>query len=241
MTNSSASSYKAKVLTLFPEMFPGPLGASIIGKAAREGLWSLETIDIRDFAADKHGTVDDSPFGGGAGMIIRPDVVDGALRKEHVRGKRLVYLTPRGRLFNQEIAREFSESTGVTLVCGRYEGIDQRVVEKWGMEELSVGDFILSGGESAAIIVLDTVIRLLPGVVGCSDSLNDESFETGLLEYPQYTRPMNWENMLVPEVLISGHHKNIKGWQRSQSENITQKRRPDLWKAYEGATVKDRS
>ena len=241
MSNSETLSFQAKVLTLFPEMFPGPLGASLIGKARREGLWGLETVDIRDFATDKHGTVDDTPFGGGAGMVVRPDVIDQALCKVHSRGQRLVCLTPRGRLFNQRVARDLSESAGVTLVCGRYEGIDQRVIEKWDMDELSVGDFIISGGESAAIIVLDAVIRLLPGVVGCQESLVDESFETGLLEYPQYTRPMEWKNVLVPEILLSGHHKNIKDWRQCQSENITRERRPDLWQAYRDTTVKDRS
>ncbi|MEQ8509031.1 MAG: tRNA (guanosine(37)-N1)-methyltransferase TrmD [Rhodospirillaceae bacterium] len=227
--------FQASVLTLFPEMFPGPLGASLAGKAASEGLWSLETVDIRDFAGDKHRSVDDTPFGGGAGMVMRPDVIDAALRQAHTDGQPLIYFTPRGRLFDQTMARTLAAAQGVTFLCGRYEGVDQRVLEAWDMEEVSVGDFVLSGGEAAAITVLDAVVRLLPGVMGSADSLDEESFEQGLLEYPHYTRPEEWNGRKVPEVLRSGHHKNIQTWRRDQAETITRTRRPDLWDQYVAA------
>ena len=221
--------FQASVLTLFPEMFPGPLGASLAGKAADDGLWGLETVDIRGFARDKHRSVDDTPFGGGAGMVMRPDVIDAALHQAHSDGRPLIYLTPRGRLFDQAAARTLAKADGVTLLCGRYEGVDQRVIEAWDMDEVSVGDFVLSGGEAAAITVLDAVVRLLPGVMGSADSLTEESFETGMLEYPHYTRPEEWNGRAVPEVLRSGHHKNIETWRQDQAETITRTRRPDLW------------
>jgi tRNA (guanine37-N1)-methyltransferase len=233
MTASSA--FQASVLTLFPEMFPGPLGASLAGRAAADGLWRLETVDIRDFARDKHRSVDDTPFGGGAGMVMRPDVIDAALHQAHSNGRPLIYLTPRGRLFDQVLAQDLAAAEGVTLLCGRYEGVDQRVIEAWDMDEVSVGDFVLSGGEAAAITVLDAVVRLLPGVLGSAESLTEESFEEGLLEYPHFTRPEVWDGRPVPEVLRSGHHKNIEAWRRDQAETTTRSRRPDLWNRFVAA------
>jgi len=233
--------FHASVLTLFPEMFPGPLGASLAGKAAQDGLWTLETVDIRDFARDKHRSVDDAPFGGGAGMVMRPDVIDAALQQAHSDGRSLIYLTPRGRLFDQSMARTFAQSDGVTLLCGRYEGVDQRVLEAWDMEEVSMGDFVLSGGEAAAITLLDAVIRLLPGVLGSAESLEEESFEQGILEYPHYTRPESWNGRTVPGVLRSGHHKNIQAWRRDQAEEVTRQRRPDLWDRYVAAREQNES
>ena len=220
--------WQATALTLFPEMFPGPLGQSISGKALTASLWSMEAVDIRDFTTDRHNTVDDTPFGGGAGMVMRPDVVDAAIEAVADRPGRLVYLTPRGRVFNQAMAREFAAGPGLKLLCGRYEGIDQRVIDKHEPLEVSLGDFVLSGGESAALIILDACIRLLPGVMGASESLDEESFEHGLLEYPQYTRPAVWDGRSVPDVLLSGHHARIETWRREESLRITRERRPDL-------------
>ena len=226
------SSFHAVVLTLFPEMFPGPLGASLAGKALQERVWALETVDIRGFASDKHRTVDDSPFGGGAGMVMRPDVLDAAIAASRPNGAPLIYLTPRGRILDQARVRALALGPGVTLICGRYEGVDQRLLEAQEVEEVSLGDFILSGGEAAAIALLDAVVRLLPGVVGKTESLEDESFEAGLLEYPHYTRPDPWNGRDVPEVLKSGHHAKIAAWRRDQAEEITRIRRPDLWARY---------
>ena len=221
--------FQAVVLTLFPEMFPGPLGVSLAGKALADGIWALETVDIRGFARDKHRTVDDSPFGGGAGMVMRPDVLDAAITASHRPMRPLIYLTPRGKLLDQARVRELAAGPGVTLICGRYEGVDERLLEARSVEEVSLGDFILSGGEIAALAVLDAAVRLLPGVVGKTESLDDESFETGLLEYPHYTRPDVWQGREVPEVLKSGHHAKVAAWRRAQAEEITQARRPDLW------------
>ncbi len=232
---SQSASYQATVLTLFPDMFPGPLGASLAGKALADGLWGLKTVDIRDFARDKHRSVDDTPFGGGAGMVMRPDVIDAALRHAHTDGRPLIYLTPRGRLFDQALARDLAAGDGVTLLCGRYEGIDQRVVDAWAMEEVSLGDFVLSGGEAAAVAMLDAVIRLLSGVMGSAESLAEESFVEGLLEYPHFTRPEVWDGRPVPEILRSGHHQNIEAWRRDQAETITRSRRPDLWDRFVAA------
>ncbi len=232
---SSAASFQAVVLTLFPGMFPGPLGESLAGKASADGLWGLETVDIRDFARDKHRSVDDTPFGGGAGMVMRPDVIDSALQSAHVEGRALVYLTPRGKVFDQAMAQDLAAGPGVTLLCGRYEGVDQRVIDAWEMTEVSLGDFVLSGGEAAAITLLDAIVRLLPGVMGSEESLSEESFEAGLLEYPHFTRPEEWNGRSVPEVLRSGHHKNIEAWRRDQAETITRLRRPDLWDRYVAA------
>lgn len=227
--------WRAKVLTLFPEMFPGPLGFSLAGKALESGLWALETVDIRDFASDKHRSVDDTPFGGGPGMVMRPDVVDAAIAKA-IEGRPeavpVIYLSPRGRLLTQKVVRELAARPAVTLLCGRYEGVDERVLEARGVDEISLGDFILSGGEPAAIALIDAVVRLLPGVVGAPAGLEDESFERGLLEYPHYTRPAVWQGRKVPEVLLSGHHERIAAWRLRQAEETTRARRPDLWARY---------
>jgi tRNA (guanine37-N1)-methyltransferase len=225
------SVWTARILTLFPEAFPGPLGVSLAGKALEEGLWALETVDIRGFASDKHRTVDDAPFGGGPGMVMRPDVVDAALAGVRPAGP-LIYLTPRGRLLTQARVKELAAGTGLTLLCGRFEGVDERVLEAHAVEEVSLGDFVLSGGEAAAIALLDACVRLLPGVLGAPESLAEESFERGLLEYPQYTRPNPWQGREVPGVLISGDHAKIKAWRLAQAEEITRRRRPDLWAAY---------
>ncbi len=232
---AGASSFRAVALTLFPEMFPGPLGASLAGKALEERIWTLETVDIRGFASDKHRTVDDSPFGGGAGMVMRPDVLNAAIAASRPNGTPLIYLTPRGRILDQARVRALAAGPGVTLICGRYEGVDQRLLEAQDVEELSLGDFILSGGEAAAIALLDAVVRLLPGVVGKTESLANESFENGLLEYPHYTRPDTWQGREVPEVLKSGHHAKVEAWRRAQAEEITRVRRPELWARYEKA------
>ena len=232
-----SASFHVTVLTLFPEVFPGPLGVSLAGKALKDGLWALETVDIRAFARDKHRTVDDSPFGGGAGMVMRPDVLDAAIAAGHRPSSPLIYLTPRGALLDQRRARSLAAGSGVTLICGRYEGVDQRLLEARNVEEVSLGDFVLSGGEIAALALVDAVVRLLPGVVGKAESLEDESFETGLLEYPHYTRPDVWQGREVPEVLRSGHHAKVAAWRRMMAEQITQVRRPDLWARYAGKTT----
>ncbi|MBP5858954.1 tRNA (guanosine(37)-N1)-methyltransferase TrmD [Marivibrio halodurans] len=231
MTIASAS-WTATVLTLFPEMFPGPLAHSIAGKALERGDWAVDTVDIRDFATDRHNTVDDTPFGGGAGMVMRADVVDAAIASVADRPGPLVYLTPRGRPFDQAMAADWAAGSGVTLLCGRYEGVDQRVLDKRAPLEVSLGDFVLSGGEPAALVMLDACVRLLPGVMGSRDSLEEESFERGLLEYPHYTRPADWEGRPVPETLLSGHHGKIAAWRREQAERATERRRPDLWSRY---------
>lgn len=228
----SAAPWRACVLTLFPEMFPGPLGASLCGKARKEGIWALETVDIRQFASDKHRSVDDTPFGGGAGMVLRPDVIDAALRANATQEAPNLYLSPRGRPLDQAYVRRLAKGKGVTLLCGRFEGVDERVLEAWEMEEVSLGDFVLSGGEPAAIALIDACVRLLPGVIGCEDALEEESFERGLLEYPHYTRPQSWQGREVPEVLVSGHHEKIRDWRLAKAEEITRKRRPDLWARY---------
>jgi tRNA (guanine37-N1)-methyltransferase len=220
--------WTATVMTLFPEMFPGPLGCSLAGKALAEGLWRLETVDIRGFARDKHRSVDDAPFGGGPGMVMRPDVLDRVIGEGAGPGP-VVYLSPRGRLVDQARIKALAGSPGVSLLCGRYEGVDERVIEARGVEELSLGDFVLSGGEPAAIALIDACVRLLPGVVGDQATLAEESFEDGLLEYPHYTRPQTWEGRAVPEVLLSGHHDRIRQWRQEQREKATRERRPDLW------------
>jgi tRNA (guanine37-N1)-methyltransferase len=220
------------ILTIFPEMFPGPLAQSLAGKALENDLWRLNTVDIRSYASDKHQSVDDTPCGGGPGMVMRADVIDAALQSVEREARPLVYLTPRGRPFDQATARELAAGPGMIVLCGRYEGIDERVLEEHAPREISLGDFVLSGGEPAAIAMLDACIRLIPGVVGAAESLAEESFETGLLEYPHYTRPPEWHDRAVPPVLLSGHHENIRAWRREQSERITRERRPDLWSRY---------
>ncbi len=224
--------WEATVITLFPEMFPGPLAHSLAGRALASGLWRVETLDIREFATDKHRSVDHTPFGGGAGMVLRPDVVDAALAAAADRRGPQIYLSPRGRRLEQERVQELASGPGAVLLCGRYEGVDERVLEARGLEEISLGDFVLSGGEPAAIALLDAVVRLLPGVIGAADGLEEESFQAGLLEYPHYTRPRDWAGRPVPEVLISGHHDKIKAWRRGQAERMTAERRPDMWARY---------
>jgi tRNA (guanine37-N1)-methyltransferase len=231
----SAVPWRATVLTLFPEMFPGPLGVSLAGKALESGIWALETVDIRGFASDKHRSVDDTPFGGGPGMVMRPDVVDaaiGAALEGQAEAGPVIYLSPRGRLLTQEVVRELAARPAITLLCGRYEGVDERVLEARGADEISLGDFILSGGEPAAIALIDASVRLLPGVVGCAEALAEESFAEGLLEYPHYTRPALWQGRSVPDVLVSGDHQRIRAWRREQAENLTRERRPDLWRRH---------
>ncbi|WP_428539965.1 tRNA (guanosine(37)-N1)-methyltransferase TrmD [Rhodopila sp.] len=219
--------WRASVLTLFPAMFPGPLGQSLAGRALQTGVWSLDVTNIRDFAADRHRSVDDTPFGGGPGMVLRPDIVDAAVHAV-ADGRPVVCLTPRGRRLTQSDARRFAAAPGVILLCGRYEGVDQRVIEARAMDEISIGDYVLSGGELAALVLLDSVVRLLPGVIGAAESALDESFSAGLLEYPQYTRPADWQGRRVPDVLLSGHHAAVAAWRQAEAERITRDRRPDL-------------
>jgi tRNA (guanine37-N1)-methyltransferase len=222
--------WRASVLSLFPAMFPGPLGQSLAGRALETGLWALDVTNIRDFAPDRHRTVDDTPFGGGAGMVLRPDVTDAAVAS--VMDERpIICLTPRGRRFSQADARSLASGHGLVLLCGRYEGIDQRVIEARGMQEFSIGDYVLSGGELAAMVLLDSIVRLLPGVMGAAESAAEESFSGGLLEYPHYTRPAEWQGRRVPDVLLSGHHAAVAAWRQAESERITRQRRPDLWSA----------
>ncbi|HQT79783.1 MAG TPA: tRNA (guanosine(37)-N1)-methyltransferase TrmD [Rhodopila sp.] len=224
------TAWRASVLTLFPAMFPGPLGQSLAGRALETGAWWLDVTNIRDFAADRHKTVDDTPFGGGAGMVLRPDIVDAAVAS--VADERpIVCLTPRGRRFTQADARRFADGPGLILICGRYEGIDQRVIDARQMLEFSIGDYVLSGGELPALVMLDSIVRLLPGVMGSADSASEESFSAGLLEYPHYTRPAEWQGRRVPDVLLSGHHGAVAAWRQAESERITRERRPDLWDA----------
>jgi len=225
------SAWTARVLTLFPEVFPGPLGVSLAGKALEEGVWALEAVNIRDYATDRHRTVDDMPFGGGPGMVMRADVVGAALEQAPDCGP-VLYLSPRGAPIDQALAKRLAGGPGVTLLCGRYEGIDQRVLDKHGVDEVSLGDFVLSGGEIAAMALIDACVRLLPGVLGAESSLEEESFAGGLLEYPHYTRPAEWQGLNVPEVLLSGHHEKIKAWRRAEAERLTRERRPDLWKRF---------
>lgn len=222
--------WRASVLTLFPELFPGPLGASLAGRALGAGIWSFDAINIRDFATDRHRSVDDTPFGGGAGMVMRPDVTDAAVASV-ADGRPLLCLTPRGRPFAQADARGLAAGAGVLLLCGRYEGIDQRVIEARGFDEVSIGDYVLSGGELAAMVVLDAVVRLLPGVMGAAESAEEESFSVPLLEYPHYTRPAEWQGRCVPDVLLSGDHGAIAAWRRAEAERVTRERRPDLMSA----------
>jgi tRNA (guanine37-N1)-methyltransferase len=235
-------SWHATVLTLFPEMFPGPLGLSLAGRALARGDWSLDARDIRAHAADRHRSVDDTPFGGGAGMVMRADVIDAALAA-CADARPAIYLTPRGRRLAQPMVRDLAAGPGVVLLCGRYEGVDQRVIEARGLIEISIGDYVLSGGEPAALVLLDACVRLLPGVMGAAASAEEESFAAGLLEYPHYTRPAEWQGRRVPEVLLSGHHAEVAAWRAAEAARITRERRPDLWQAHlaapRGAPVAD--
>ena len=229
-------SFRATILTLFPEMFPGPLGHSLAGKALEQGLWSLEARDIRASATDRHRTVDDAPAGGGPGMVLKPDVLASAIdAADHV-GPRLL-MSPRGRPLTQSLVRELAVGPGVLIVCGRFEGVDERVIEKRGLIEVSAGDYVLSGGEPAALVVLDAIVRLLPGVMGRSESGTEESFEDGLLEQPHYTKPNLWEGLEIPQVLLSGDHKAMAKWKRERREALTKARRPDLWAAKESGKI----
>ena len=227
--------WRARVLTLTPEVFPGSLGVSNAGRALADGVWDLETVDIRDFAGNKHQTVDDAPFGGGPGMVMRPDVADGAIEAALADGfaAPVIYLSPRGRPLTQGRVKDLARGPGVVLLCCRFEGVDERVLEARRTEEVSLGDFVLSGGDVAAMALIDACLRLLPGVVGKEESLADESFERGLLEYPHYTRPREWRGRAVPEVLVSGHHERVRAWRREQAERVTRERRPDLWSRHE--------
>ena len=228
-------SWQATILTLFPEAFPGILGTSLPGKALKDGVWSLEALDIRSFAHDKHASVDDTPYGGGAGMVMRPDVLDAAIKGAEEKfgdASRKIYLSPRGRRLDQALVKELAAEPSILLLCGRYEGVDQRVIDAQRLEEVSLGDFVLAGGEVAAMALIEACVRLLPGVLGNAATVAEESFEAGLLEYPHYTKPAVWNGRGVPEILTSGHHEKIKEWRRQQAEQITQIRRPDLWKQY---------
>ena len=235
--------FAATVLTLYPEMFPGPLGVSLANRAREEGKWSLETVQIRDFAADKHRTVDDTPAGGGAGMVLRVDVLAKAI--DHARALQpdcpVIAMTPRGTPLTQARVRELAAGPGVTVLCGRFEGFDERIFDARAIEQVSMGDIILSGGEMGALLLLDACIRLLPGVMGAASSGTEESFEQGLLEYPHYTRPAMWEGRTIPEVLRSGDHAKIAAWRKQQAEDHTRLRRPDLWERHEGARARPAS
>ena len=224
--------FQAQVFTLYPEVFPGPLSKGLYGKALSNKLWSIEVINIRDAATDKHKTVDDTPYGGGTGMLLKADVLANALDQKVKKGERVFYLSPKGKKFDQKLAQDLSKEKSISLICGHFEGVDERVLTTRNIEEISIGDYVLSGGETAALVVLDSILRLLPGVLGNDKSSLDETFENGLLEYPQYTKPQIWEEKSVPEVLLSGDHSKIKDWRLSQSEAITRVRRPDLWQKY---------
>ena len=223
---------QAQVFTLYPEIFPGPLDKGLYGKAMAKKLWNLNVINIRDAATDKHKTVDDTPYGGGSGMLLKPDVLANSIDQNVKKGDKIFYLSPKGKIFDQKLAQELSKEKSFSLICGHFEGVDERVLSTRNIVEISIGDFILSGGETAALVVLDSVLRLLPGVLGNEKSVSEETFENGLLEYPQYTKPQIWEEKSVPEVLLSGDHGKIKDWRLSQSEAITRVRRPDLWEKY---------
>ena len=224
--------WQAQVFTLYPEVFPGPLLKGLYGKALSKKLWNLNIVNIRDAAEDKHKTVDDTPYGGGSGMLLKADVLAKSLDQNKIEGEKVIYLSPKGKKFDQNYARELSNEKSVSFICGHFEGVDERVLSTRNIEEISIGDYILSGGETAAFVMIDSILRLLPGVLGNENSRIDESFENGLLEYPQYTKPQIWEEKAVPEVLLSGDHSKIKDWRLSQSEAITRVRRPDLWQKY---------
>ena len=224
--------FQAQVFTLYPEFFPGPLAKGLYGKALSNKLWNLNVVNIRDAATDKHKTVDDTPYGGGTGMLLKPDILAKSIDQRVKKDERIFYLSPKGKKFDQKLAKDLSKEKSISLICGHFEGVDERVLDTRNIEEISIGDYVLSGGETAALVVLDSILRLLPGVLGNEKSAIDETFENGLLEYPQYTKPQIWEEKSVPEVLLSGDHAKIKDWRLSQSEAITRVRRPDLWQKY---------
>ena len=224
--------WQAKVFTLYPEFFPGPLSKGLYGKALSKKLWNLNIVNIRDAAEDKHKTVDDTPYGGGSGMLLKADVLAKSLDQNKIEGEKILYLSPKGKKFDQSYAKKLATAKSLSLICGHFEGVDERVLSTRNIEEVSIGDYVLSGGETAAYVVIDSVLRLLPGVLGNDNSKIEETFENGLLEYPQYTKPQIWEEKSVPEVLLSGNHNKIKDWRLSQSEAITRDRRPDLWEKY---------
>ena len=224
--------FLSRIFTLYPEYFPGYLNKGLFGKAMNEKIWNLETVNIRDYSFDKHKTVDDTPYGGGKGMLIKADVLAKSLDNNIKKKEKIIYLSPKGKLFDYKYAKELSNEKTINFICGHFEGIDERIIQSRNIEEVSIGDFILSGGESATFVVLDAILRFLPGVLGNEYSAEDESFENGLLEYPQYTKPQIWEDKSVPDVLLSGDHAKIKDWRLSQSEAITRDRRPDLWQKY---------
>ena len=224
--------FLSRIFTLYPDYFPGYLNKGLFGKAMNEKIWNLETVNIRDYSSDKHNTADDTPYGGGNGMIMKADVLAKSLDENIKEKEKIIYLSPKGKLFDHKYAKQLSTEKSLNLVCGHFEGIDERIIQSRNIEEISIGDFILSGGEAAAFIILDAVLRFLPGVLGNENSTEDESFENGLLEYPQYTKPQIWEDKSVPDVLLSGDHAKIKDWRLSQSEAITRDRRPDLWEKY---------
>ena len=224
--------WKVRIFTLYPELFPGPLGVGLCKKALEKKLWSLEVINIRDYSTDKHKTVDDAPCGGGSGMLMKADVIANSLDKNILnKNEPIIYLSPKGKIFNQNYAKKIMDKN-INIICGHFEGVDQRLLETRNIEEVSVGDYLLSGGEVGALVVIDTIVRLIPGVVGNPNSLTEETFERNLLEYPQYTKPQKWEKKNVPDVLLSGDHAKIKDWRLTQAEDITRRRRPDLWKKY---------
>ena len=224
--------FQAQVFTLYPEFFPGPLAKGLYGKALSNKLWNLNVVNIRDAATDKQKTVDDTPYGGGTGMLLKPDILAKSLDQRVKKDERIFYLSPKGKKFDQKFAKDLSKEKSISLICGHFEGVDERILDTRNIEEISIGDYVLSGGETAALVVLDSILRLLPGVLGNEKSAIDETFENGLLEYPQYTKPQIWEEKSVPEVLLSGDHAKIKDWRLSQSEAITRDRRPDLWQKY---------
>ena len=224
--------WQAQVFTLYPEIFPGPLSKGLYGKALSKNLWNLKVINIRDSAKDKHKTVDDTPYGGGSGMLLKADVIAKSLDQNKTVGEKILYLSPKGKKFDQNYAKKLAKEKSLSIICGHFEGVDERVLGTRNIEEISIGDYILSGGETAAFVIIDSILRLLPGVLGNDNSKTEETFENGLLEYPQYTKPQIWEENSVPEVLLSGDHDKIKHWRLSQSEAITRVRRPDLWEKY---------
>ena len=221
--------FKVNIFTLYPEFFPGPFDKGIYGNGLRKKIWDINIVNIRNFADDKHKTVDDTPYGGGSGMVMRADVIANSLDSNLQKNEKVYYLSPRGKLLNQEIVKKISKEKSLNILCGHFEGVDQRVLDNRNIEEMSIGDYIISGGETASYVVLDSVLRLIPGMIGNKESIIEESFENGLLEYPQYTKPQIWQENKVPEVLLSGDHAKIKHWRLSQSEAITRVRRPDLW------------